>query len=73
MPDAVFLGLNRLEQGRAAAMDLLKADSALKARVDQALGWLVEEGAVESEAVIALLVGLEIEGPAVSDQQGSNP
>jgi DNA-binding transcriptional MerR regulator len=65
LPDVAFLGLNRLENRGAAAMDLLTADPALKSRVDQALRWLVDEGATESEALIALLVGLETEGPAV--------
>jgi DNA-binding transcriptional MerR regulator len=65
LPDAAFLGLDRLEHGCAAALDLLKTDPALKLRVHQALGWLVDEGAVESEALLALLVGLETEGPAV--------
>jgi len=62
LPDAAFLGLERLEDGGAAATDLLNADPALKSRVNQALGWLVDEGATESEALIVLLVGLETEG-----------
>jgi hypothetical protein len=35
------------------------------ASTDQALAWLVDEGAAVSEALIALLAGLEGEGPAV--------
>jgi hypothetical protein len=65
LPDAAFLGLDRLEDGGASAIGLLNADPALKSRVNQALGWLVDEGATESKALIALLVGLETEGPAV--------
>jgi len=33
--------------------------------VDEVLAWLVEDGAQESGALVALLVGLEAEGPAV--------
>ena len=65
LPDAVFLGLDRLEHGGAAARAQLDADPALKSRVDRTLAWLVEDGAAASEALIALLVGLESEGAAV--------
>jgi hypothetical protein len=65
LPDAVFLGLDRLEHGSAAARARLEADPALQSRVDQTLSWLVEDGAVASEALVALLVGLESEGAAV--------
>jgi DNA-binding transcriptional MerR regulator len=64
LPDAAFLGLERLADG-AAARALLEADQALKSRVDQALVWLVDDGATVSEALVALLVGLESEGAAV--------
>ena len=64
-PNAVFLGLERLEDGGAVAAARLDADPALKLRVDQTLAWLVDEGAVASEALIALLIGLEAEGTAV--------
>jgi DNA-binding transcriptional MerR regulator len=64
LPNAVFLGLDRLEQGGAAARAQLDADPALQSRVDQTLAWLVEDGAAASEALIALLVGLESEGAA---------
>lgn len=59
LPDAVFLGLDRLEHGGAAARAQLDADPALQSRVDQILAWLVEDGAAVSVALIALLVGLE--------------
>ena len=65
LPDAAFLGLERLANGGAAARARLDADPALKSRVDQTLAWLVEDGAVVSEALLALLVGLESEGPAI--------
>ena len=65
LPDAVFLGLDRLEHGGAAARPQLDADPTLQSRVDQTLAWLVEDGAVASDALIALVVGLESEGAAV--------
>ena len=65
LPDAAFLGLDRLEQGGAAAQAQLDADPALKSRVDQILAWLIEDGAATSEALIVLLVGLESEDAAV--------
>jgi hypothetical protein len=33
--------------------------------VDQSLAWLVEDGATSSETLLALLVSLESEGPAI--------
>jgi DNA-binding transcriptional MerR regulator len=65
LPDAVFLGLDRLEHGGAAARAQLDADPALKSRVDQTLAWLAEDGAAVSEALVALLVGLESEDAAI--------
>jgi len=65
LPGAAFLGLDRLADGGAAARVRLDADSALKARVDQTLAWLAEDGAILSDALIALLAGLEAEGPTV--------
>jgi DNA-binding transcriptional MerR regulator len=65
LPGAAFLDLDRSADGGAAARAKLRADPALKSRVDQTLAWLVEDGAAVSEALVALLVGLEAEGPAV--------
>jgi DNA-binding transcriptional MerR regulator len=65
LPDAVFLGLDRLEHGGAAARAQLDASPALKSRVDRTLAWLVEDGAAASEALIALVVGLQSEGAAI--------
>ncbi len=45
LPDAAFLGLDRLADDGAAARARLDADPALKSRVDQTLAWLVEDGA----------------------------
>jgi DNA-binding transcriptional MerR regulator len=65
LPNAIFLGLDRLEQNGAAAQAQLEADPVLKSRVDQTLAWLVEDGAVVSTALVALLAGLESEGAAI--------
>lgn len=65
LPDASFLGLERLENTGKSSTALLQADAALKQRVDKALTWLVDEGAAKSEALTALLGGLEVEGPAI--------
>jgi DNA-binding transcriptional MerR regulator len=59
LPGGAFLGLERLADDGAAARARLDADPALKLRVDQALTWLVEEGATASESLVALLSGLE--------------
>jgi DNA-binding transcriptional MerR regulator len=63
LPDARFVGLDRAENGSATA--LLQADPALQLRVDQKRTWLVEDGAMASEALTVLLANLEAEGPAV--------
>lgn len=65
LPDAAFLGLERLADGGAAGRARLGADPALEARVDRALAWLVEDGGTESDALVALFVGLESEGPSI--------
>jgi DNA-binding transcriptional MerR regulator len=65
LPDAAFLGLDRLEQGGAAAQAQLDVDPALKSRVDQILAWLIDDGAVVSEALTVLLVGLEADGASI--------
>jgi DNA-binding transcriptional MerR regulator len=65
LPSAAFLGVDRLADAGAAARALLDADPALRERVDETLAWLAGEGASQSEALVALLAGLEAEGPAV--------
>lgn len=62
LPGAIFLGLDRLEDGGAAAWARVDVDPDLRARVDGALAWLVEDGAVPSDALRVLLAGLEDEG-----------
>jgi DNA-binding transcriptional MerR regulator len=65
LPDAAFLGLDRLLDRGTAARALLDRDPALKSRVDQTLAWLVDDGATASEALVALLAGLEADGPTI--------
>jgi DNA-binding transcriptional MerR regulator len=65
LPDAAFLGLERLEDKGAAAANRLDADPVLQSRVDRTLAWLVDEGAAVSGALVALLASLEAEGPTV--------
>jgi DNA-binding transcriptional MerR regulator len=65
LPNAEFLGLDRLADGGRAAEERLAADAALKSRVDQAIDWLVDDGATRSDTLTALLAGLESEGPAM--------
>ena len=65
LPDAVFLGLERVADDGAKAQDLLDADLSLRARVDQALDWLAEDGATVSEALVALLAGLQAQGSTI--------
>jgi DNA-binding transcriptional MerR regulator len=58
LPNAAWLGLDRSAEGSRPA-----STPALKSRVDRALAWLLEDGATPSDALIALLAGLEAEGP----------
>jgi DNA-binding transcriptional MerR regulator len=62
LPNAVFLGLDRLESGGGAARSQLDADPALKSRIDQTTDRLIADGAAISDALITLLAGLESEG-----------
>lgn len=59
LPDATFLGLDRLGDGCHAARLALERDVALRARVDHATAWLRDEGAAACEALTVLLVSLE--------------
>ncbi len=65
LPGASFLGLDRLEHDAMAARSALETDTALKTRVEQALAWLVDEGAEPSHALLALLAGIENEAASV--------
>jgi hypothetical protein len=61
LPDAAFVGLDRLANDAAAARAHLDADLALKSRVDNSLAAIVDEGGAESPALVALLTALESE------------
>jgi len=61
LPNASFLSLDRLAEDGTEALGQLHRDPALKARVDKTMRWLTEEGAIESPALIALMVALESE------------
>lgn len=61
---AVFLGLDRLEDGREPTAGGQDADGALRSRVDRTLAWLVEDGATVSDALLTLVSSLEDEAPA---------
>ena len=65
LPNAIFLGLDRVPEDGAQARDQLDKDPALKARVDKTMGWLTEEGAIESPALIVLLIALEAENAVI--------
>lgn len=65
LPNAAYLGLERIDDGAADARARLRADPALKARVDRSLAWLVEDGAAPSDALVALVAELEAEGPDI--------
>ena len=64
LPDARFLGLERLVDS-APARSRLNEDAALKARVERALTWLIEDGAQRSDALIGLVAALEAKAPKV--------
>jgi DNA-binding transcriptional MerR regulator len=65
LPDAGFLGLERLAENGAAARVRLGVDAALASRVERTLAWLVEDGGTVSDALVALLAGLEAESPSI--------
>jgi DNA-binding transcriptional MerR regulator len=59
LPDALFVGLDRLDDNGAGAQAKLDANSALRERVEGILAWLVDEGATPSPALVTLLTILE--------------
>lgn len=62
LPNAVFLGLERLEDA-GGIQARLEAESGLKHRVDMALAWIAGDGGAVSDALVALMACLEAEGP----------
>ena len=65
LPGAAFVGLDRLAEGGAEAWAHVAADAAIRSRVEQTLAWLVEDGAVETDALVALVAALETDGASV--------
>jgi len=65
LPNAEYLGLDRLADGAAIANARLGDDIALKSRVEQSISWIIEDGGQKSSALAALLVALESEGPDI--------
>ncbi len=65
LPDAAFLDLERSMDGALGASARMDGDPARAARVERTLAWLVEDGATASNALIALIAGLEADGPAI--------
>ncbi|MFB9948081.1 MerR family transcriptional regulator [Rhizobium puerariae] len=59
LPGAVFVDLDRGADNAAAAQARMQADPELKARVEQALHWLAEEGSTPSPDLAALVVAME--------------
>jgi hypothetical protein len=43
----------------------MAADPVLGSRVERTMAWLMEDGATASDALVALIAGLESDGPAV--------
>jgi DNA-binding transcriptional MerR regulator len=65
LPEGHFLGLDRLAKGGVDARSRLEKDADLKTRVDAAVSWLIDEGAEVSDALIALVAGLEADSSTV--------
>lgn len=61
LPNAVFLGLDRLRD--PAASQCLAADPILAEQVERRLTWLVEDGAERSQALTRLVIALEAATP----------
>jgi DNA-binding transcriptional MerR regulator len=65
LPDAAFVGLDRLANEGAAARSSQDADLALKSRVDESLAAIADDGGAESVALVALLTALQSKHPAI--------
>ncbi|CDN54901.1 Transcriptional regulator, MerR family [Neorhizobium galegae bv. officinalis bv. officinalis str. HAMBI 1141] len=65
LPGAVFVDLDRAANDAAEARARMETDPALKQRVEQALAWLVEEGAAVTPALTALLVAIEADAARI--------
>jgi DNA-binding transcriptional MerR regulator len=67
LSDAIFVGLDRLADGGAAARARLDADLALKSRVAGRMAEIADDGGTESAALLTLLTALESSSIAVID------
>lgn len=65
LPDATFVGLDRLTNDGAAARASLDADPALKARVEKSVVAIVDDGGTDSAALLALLTALHSESSSI--------
>jgi hypothetical protein len=65
LPDAVFVGLDRLADDGAKARARLQTDLSLKSRVEKDIAAIVDDGGSESTALLALLTILQSEGASV--------
>jgi DNA-binding transcriptional MerR regulator len=63
LPDASFLGLDRFSEEKVGRR--LEQDAGLAARVERMIDWLEGEGAVRTEALLALVVALEGDAPMI--------
>lgn len=65
IPGASFVGVDRRDDGAAAAKEALAARAELAARVRHAVAEIVDAGGSESDALLALLTALQADGPTV--------
>lgn len=63
--DAIFIGLDRLQDGATEDLARLDADPALRTRVEAAIASIADDGGTSSDALISLLIALEREPQAV--------
>jgi DNA-binding transcriptional MerR regulator len=66
LPNAVFVGLDRLANDAATARACIEGDPALKLRVDKRVAAIVDDGGAESMALLALLAALESEEASIA-------
>jgi DNA-binding transcriptional MerR regulator len=64
IPGAVFVGVDRLQNGGAAAQAKMGTDPDLQQGIERALELIADEGGGRSPALLALLVAIEAQGPA---------
>jgi DNA-binding transcriptional MerR regulator len=65
LPNATFVGLDRLANGGATAQASLDADPALKSRVEKNMAVIVDDGGTGSAALLALLTALQSETSSI--------